>query len=103
MMAGITEFNLVSVSSCVQIVGQDSVVGKATDYGLDGLGIGSRSGEIFLIRPDRPWGPPSLLYNGYCVSFPGVKRPGCSVDHPAPYSAEVKERVGLYPYYPSRP
>jgi len=27
--------------------------------------------EVFR-RPDRPWGPPSLLYNGYWV-FPGVK------------------------------
>jgi len=30
-------------------------------------------GEIFLTCPDRPWGPPSLLYYGYRV-FPGVKR-----------------------------
>jgi len=22
-------------------------------------------GEIFCTCPDRPWGPPSLLYNGY--------------------------------------
>jgi len=29
-------------------------------------------GEIFHTRPDRPWGPPSLLYNVYWV-FPGVK------------------------------
>ena len=29
-------------------------------------------GEIFRTCPDRPWGPPSLLYNGYRV-FPGVK------------------------------
>ena len=28
-------------------------------------------GEIFCTCPDRPWGPPSLLYNGY-RSFPGV-------------------------------
>jgi len=26
--------------------------------------------DIFCTRPDRPWGPPSLLYNGYRV-FPG--------------------------------
>jgi hypothetical protein len=39
-------------------------------------------GEIVCSRPDRPWGPPSLLYNGYRVSFPGVKRPGRGVDHP---------------------
>ena len=24
-------------------------------------------GEIFRTLPDRPWGPPSLLYNGYRV------------------------------------
>ena len=29
-------------------------------------------GEIFCTCPDRPWGPRSLLYNGYRV-FPGVK------------------------------
>jgi len=27
-------------------------------------------GERFSARPDPPWGPPSLLYNGYRV-FPG--------------------------------
>jgi hypothetical protein len=58
-------------------------------------------GEIFRSRPDRPWDPPSLLYNGYRVSFPGVKRPGRGVDHPPPSNAEVKERVELYLYSPS--
>jgi len=29
-------------------------------------------GEIFRSCPDRPWGPPSLLFNGYRV-FPGLK------------------------------
>jgi len=29
-------------------------------------------------------------------SLPGVKRPGRGVDHPPPYSAEVKERVEPY-------
>jgi hypothetical protein len=38
--------------------------------------------EIFRTRLDRQWGPSSLLYNGYWVSFPGVKRPGRGVDHP---------------------
>jgi hypothetical protein len=60
-------------------------------------------GEIFRTRPDRPWGLPSLLYNGYRVSFPGVKRPGREVDHPPSSSAEVKERVELYLYSPSGP
>jgi hypothetical protein len=39
-------------------------------------------GEIFRSRPDRPWGPPSLLYNGCRVFLPGVKRPGRGIDHP---------------------
>jgi hypothetical protein len=54
--------------------------------------------EIFCSRPDRPWAPPSLLHNGYRVSFPGR-----GVDHPPPSSAEVKERVELYLYSPSGP
>ena len=37
------------------------------------------------------------------MSFPGVKRPGRSVDHPPPSSAEVKERVELYLCSPSGP
>ena len=60
--------------------GPGSVVGIATAYGLYGPGIESRYGEIFRINPDRPWGPPSLLYNGYRV-FPGGKvLPGRDAD-----------------------
>jgi hypothetical protein len=33
-------------------------------------------------------------------SFPGVRRPGRSHDHPPPSSTEVKERVDLYLYSP---
>jgi hypothetical protein len=59
--------------------------------------------EIFRTRPHRPWGPPTLLYNGHRVSFPGVQRPGRRVNHPPPSSAEVKERVELYLYSPPGP
>jgi hypothetical protein len=38
-------------------------------------------------------GPPSLLYNGWQVSFPRIKRLGRGVDHPPSSSAEIKERV----------
>jgi len=31
-------------------------------------------------------------------SFSGVKRQGHGVDYPPPSSAEVKERIELYPY-----
>jgi hypothetical protein len=40
-------------------------------------------GEIFRTRPDRPWGPPSLLYNGYRV-FPGGKAAGAWCWQPTP-------------------
>ena len=59
-------------------------------------------GEIFRIRPNRPWGPPSLLYNGYRV-LPGGKAVGAWCWPPTPSSAEVKERVELYICSPSGP
>jgi len=57
-----------------------------------------------ISRPDRRWGPPSLLYNGYRV-FPGGKTAGRGVDHPPTplSSAEVKERIDTYLYFPSGP
>ena len=62
--------------------GPGSVVGIATGYGLDGPGIESRlgGGEIFRTCPDRPWGPPSLLYNGYRVFHGDKERPGHDAD-----------------------
>jgi hypothetical protein len=84
-------------------MGRDSAVGIATRYGLDGPQIESRWGRNFPTRPDRPWGPTSLIYVGYRVSFPGIKRPGRGVDHPFPSSADVKESVELYLCSPSRP
>jgi 8-oxo-dGTP pyrophosphatase MutT (NUDIX family) len=73
------------------VYGSGSSVGIATGDGLDGPGIESRWGEIFRTWPDRPWGPPSLLYNGYWV-FPGGKvRPGRGADHSPPSSAVVME------------
>ena len=49
--------------------GPGSSVGIATGYGLDGPGIESQWRRDFRTYPNRPWGPPSLLYNGYRV-FP---------------------------------
>ena len=56
-------------------VTRDSTVSIVTCYGLDGPGIESWWRPIFRARPDRLWGPPSLLYNGYWV-FPGGKVAG---------------------------
>ena len=50
-------------------IGQ-SVLRLATGWTVRGSNPGV--GEIFRTRPDRPWGPPSLIYNGYRV-LPGVK------------------------------
>ena len=64
-------------------------VGVATDCWAvrDQIPVATR----FLARPDRPWGPPNLLYNGYHV-FPGGKvRPGRAADHSPPSSAAVME------------
>jgi len=66
--------------------GPGSSVSIATDYGLDGPGS-----TRFSARPDRLWGPPSLLYNGYWV-FPGGKVwPRHAADHSPPSSAAVTE------------
>jgi hypothetical protein len=74
-------------------------VRKYTGWTVRGSNPGG--GEIFRTRSEWPWGPPSLLYNGYRPPFPGVKRPECGVDYRKPTSAEVKERVELYLYPPS--
>ena len=60
-------------------------------------------GDIFLTRPDRPWGPPRLLYNWYQDFFSMVKWPGRGLNHPPISTAKVKERVEIYLYSPSGP
>ena len=46
--------------------------------------------EIFRTRPDQPWGPPTILYNGLRV-FPGDKRPERHVDHPPHLAPRLKK------------
>jgi len=73
---------------CILHCWPGSSVGIAIGYGLDGPGIESRrGGEIFRTCPDRPRGPPNLLYNGYRV-FPAVKERPRSLP---PTSAVVKK------------
>ena len=62
-------------------------------------GSNPAQGEIFCTRADQPTEPPRILYSGYHVPFPGLKRTGLGVDNPPPPSAEVKERVDLHLYY----
>jgi hypothetical protein len=53
---------------------RDSTVGIATGYGLDGrVGVRVPVGARWFStprRPDRFWGPPSLLFNWYRELFP---------------------------------
>jgi hypothetical protein len=74
---------------------QDSVVGIANGYGLDNQGVRIRVQvvqEFSPRRPDRLWGPLSLLSNGYRGIFPPrVKRQGREADQSPQTSAEVKK------------
>ena len=50
------------------------------------------AGDIFRTRPNRPWRPPSLLYDTMGTeSFPGVKRLGCGVNHPPHLTLRLKK------------
>ena len=85
--------------------GQDSSIGIATRYVLDGPRIESRWGARFSASVQTGPGthPASYtMYNGYRV-FPGGKQAGYGIDHPPPSSAEVKERGELHLYSPSGP
>jgi hypothetical protein len=69
--------------------GTGSSVAIATGYGLEGPGIEFRwGGEIFRTFSDRPWGPPSLLYNEYRVFPRGKEQPGRDAD-PSPLLSAV--------------
>jgi hypothetical protein len=60
---------------------RDSIVGIATGYGLHDRGVGVRvpvGARIFSspYLPDRLWGPPCLLSNGYRGLIPGGRAAG---------------------------
>jgi hypothetical protein len=69
----------------------ESSDGIVTATGWTVRGSKPSGGEIFRTRPDRPWGPSSLLYNWCRVSFPGVKRPERCVDHPLHLARRLKK------------
>jgi hypothetical protein len=74
---------------------RDSVVGTATGYGLDDLGVGVQVpvGSRIFSSPRRALalGPtkPSIQWIPGALS-PGVKRPRREADHSPPTSAEAK-------------
>jgi len=96
MSAAVMKIMLPGVTPCDFVMDTIVVRGPGSSIGILITGWTVRGsnpggGEIFRTCPDRPWGPPSLLYNGYRV-FPGGKvRPGRDADHSPPSSADVFE------------
>ena len=76
------------------LMSQDS----ATGWTMRGSSAGGD--EIFRTLPDRPWSPSSLLYNGYRVSVPGVKRSRLGANS-VPSSANVTVELNFC--FPSGP
>jgi hypothetical protein len=76
----------------------------ATDWTV--RGSNPSGGEIFRTCPDRPWGPPNLLYSGYRVFPRGVNsgRDVTLTPHPLPVPWSRKGRaIPPLPLWPVRP
>jgi hypothetical protein len=71
--------------------GRDSSVGIKTRYGLDGPGIESRWEEGFSAPVQTGPGAHQASYTMGTGSFPGVKRPGRSVDQPTHLAPRLKK------------
>jgi len=69
-MTGLTNL---SRSSVIQT--ESGFFSRFTDAEVSSGGIESRWDQIFRNCPDRPWCPPSLMWNWHWVSFPGTRRP----------------------------
>jgi hypothetical protein len=69
-----------------------SVVWQWATGGVNDSSSPGRGWEFFFSppRPDRLWGPPSLLYNGYEGLSLWLKRPGREAVHSSQSSVEVK-------------
>ena len=82
------------------LVGRNSVVDKATLFGLDGLGIESWWRENFP-HPDLV--DTRTLVQLVKTIFPGIKGPESGVEYPSASSTEDKQRVELYLYAITEP
>jgi hypothetical protein len=79
----VTGWTILFILVCDFLEDQNSVVGVATRYRLDGPGIKSWWGRNFPSHQDWHRGSPNLPIMG-TGSFPGVKRPESGADHPLP-------------------
>jgi hypothetical protein len=83
---------------------RDASVGITTGYGLDrGVGFRVPVGSRIISSPSRPnrfWGPHSLLSNGYKGLFPrGESGMGREADHSPPSSVQVKNGGAIPPLH----
>jgi len=83
-------------SSCKTLVsihplGRDSSIGIATCCGLGCTGIKSRWGAIFSAPVKTGPGSHPASYTMGTRSLPGVKQPGCGVDHPTHLAPRLKK------------
>jgi hypothetical protein len=81
---------------------RDSSVGIVTGYGMDDRGVGVRVPVGSRIvpsprRPDRFWGPPSLLFNGHGRLSPWIKRPGRETDNSLQLVPKSRIRGSIHP------
>ena len=72
------------------VMDRDSSVGIATGYGPDGQGIDYRWGTRFSAASLGPGAHPASHTMG-TGSFPGVKRPERSFDHPLHLAPRLKK------------
>jgi len=63
----------------------------AARYGLDSLGIESRWGRDFSAPVQTGCRAYAASYIMDTGSYPGIKRPGCDVDHPPHLAQRLKE------------
>ena len=69
-------------------------------YGLDGLRMESRCGDISRVSPGQHSDPPPTLYVYRLFFLPGLRWPGCGVDNP-PHLAPRLKKVYSYTSTPS--
>jgi hypothetical protein len=110
--AGFVDLVTVSLSSVI-VIGYmsfdslESSVGMAIGYRLEDRGSIQGMGKRFSSspqHPDWPWGPSSLLNNGYQEGgiSSRVKRPERKADYSAPSTSEVNNS-GAIPPLPQMP
>ena len=91
----VTTYHIISAVGIVTTYHIISAVGIVTTPQSDWQVWNSNRvrGKGFFSSPnlsEGPWGPPSLLFNEYRASFPGLRRPGSKVNHLHTCTAQVR-------------